>query len=737
MLAVIGSPSSTTQITLNLLTESYRTPVYGQLVGFTHELLTSAGSHRELAIGTITRVETINPFHAATAVEAFTVAQRGAVGNRTGDTGDVRVVTVGIEAVFRQTGDGAVWTPAGATLSTSPATGTPVELVDQALVDQLMAEVPGRRWLGHLRGGQVLVPFTESDFSGARGSRHGCIAGATGSGKSAVAAYRLACDLFHDQLGHIILDPQGQWAGEVGMVFSLQGLAEALGRTVTVARLSRSLRLRKDAPMMLELLARSGWFTELSFGAGAVDQVANACRSLDDAIDDKRELLKACGTEEWTEADPARLMAYLLEALREVLPLGTIYAGPDGQKRVANAIRKPTVEELIEAGEVMDAGEAEVRLKRYRDGILDQAPTGIDPTGGKRWRVAYGVFAAITNLWSPYTPEGALKVWQEGVPADELDEVLRRRKAWPLLAEVFRADPSRPAPWLILDLSADTDLRGTAANGGDEETAAQAEKTRQVLDHPGVKARILRQLLDDTMRAGHQAYRDGQPLNCRIVVEEASLYATPVDSTTDKDVAGLSDALVDMVERARKLGIGMWFILQSVASLRDAIWKQCTTRVLGHGMTEASDLKRIENVIGPEHTILYRSVASPEASGTYTFLFSGGGLTGLSFGPKPVFLDIYTDPNEWLSDNAEWLRESRRRWAHRLPAGDPGGPLVVMPGRPARDMATQQRYKAAVRLSARGNKDGAQALLAGAQAQSAARVGFGWTTAAQDDPPPF
>lgn len=48
MLAVIGSPSSTTQITLNLLTESYRTPVYGQLVGFTHELLTSAGSHREL-----------------------------------------------------------------------------------------------------------------------------------------------------------------------------------------------------------------------------------------------------------------------------------------------------------------------------------------------------------------------------------------------------------------------------------------------------------------------------------------------------------------------------------------------------------------------------------------------------------------------------------------------------------------------------------------------------------------
>ena len=68
MLAVIGSPSSTTQITLNLLTESYRTPVYGQLVGFTHELLTSAGSHRELAIGTITRVETINPFHAATAV---------------------------------------------------------------------------------------------------------------------------------------------------------------------------------------------------------------------------------------------------------------------------------------------------------------------------------------------------------------------------------------------------------------------------------------------------------------------------------------------------------------------------------------------------------------------------------------------------------------------------------------------------------------------------------------------
>lgn len=750
---MIGSPSSTTEVTLNLLTGAYRRPVYGQLVGFRVGIVADAGgeSRTELALGTVTKVVTVNPSHSASAVEAYTVAERGTTGNRTGDSGDVRTVEVGVEAVFRLDADNPErgWVPAGSTLANSPATGTPVQLVDQTLVDVLMARVEGCRYLGRLRGSHVLVPFTEPDFSGSRGSRHGVIAGATGSGKTATAAYRLATDLAHDRMGQIILDPQGQWASEIGMTFSLQGLAAALGRQVTVARLSRSLRLSKDAPMFLELLARAEWFQGLSFGSSATDQINAACRVLEDALDDAKALTRVCGTKDWTEADPAALMVYLLTELRDALPSGTIYAGSDGQKRIAGGIRKPTPAELVDAGEAVDEAEAAVKLavSYKREGVLDQMPTPDNPLGGKLWRTQFVTFSALLNLWSPYTPEGAWQVWQQGADPNTLDPVLKRKQAWFLLRDVFAHDETRPAPWLILDLSTDPDPRGASTpSEGDEETQLLQQKTRLVLDQPGVKARILRQLANVTMLAGQEAFRGGKPLNCRIVVEEASLYAAQPDATTDKAVAAFSDTLVDMVERARKLGIGLWFILQSISSLRDQIWRQCTTRVCGYGMTEQADLKRLSNVIGDAHTNLYRSVSSPEASGKYTFLFSGGGLTGLSFGPKPVFLDILTDPDQWLVLNADWIAATRRRWPQHLPKGDTAGPLIVMPGRPAQDRDTEHRYKAAARLQAAGNTKGAQNLLAGAAAQQAVKAaqgGFGWGAKAQpvtlldDEQPPF
>lgn len=745
--AVIGSPSTTSDVTLNLQVGAYHAAVYGQMVAFSIDITRTDPTRtdsqlvtcRELAIGTITKVETINPFHAATALEAYQVAVGGQAGNRSGDRGDVRAIRVGIEAVFRDS-DG-MWRPAGTTLSNSPATGTAVQLLDQTLLDELMAGVEQQRWLGRLRGTRVLVPFTEPDFSGARGARMGIVAGATGAGKTGTAALMMACDLIHDSMGQIIIDPQAQWSSEIGMVFSLQGLAAACGRKVTVAKLSRSLRLRKDAPMLLELLARAGWFTNLAFGAGADAQVESASRALGDALDDKPALTRSCGTPDWTEANPAHLMEYLLEALRAALPGGTIYAGGDGQKRVALAIRKPTADELVESGEAADEADAAVKVARYRAGALDQKPTSLDPSGGKRWLSLFVVFSALHNLWSPFTPDGARQVWEGGEAPDLLAPHQRRRKVWPLLLEVYRPEPNRPAPWLILDVSSDTATTLHDDAGGDDEVAQLEEATRRVLDHPGVKARIIRQLLDDSLHSAQGAFKAGQPLNCRITVEEASLYATQPDSTTDRAVAALSDALVDAVERARKLGIGLRFILQSVASLREAIWKQCVVRTLGTGMTEQSDLRRIENVIGPDHTQLYRSLAGPEASGQYTFTFSGGGLTGLSFGPRPVLLDMLTDPSEWLQLNQGWVTAARRRWQHLLPPADPGGPLLTMPSRPVGDASQEIRYTLLRNRAAAGNVDAARRLAG--QPRTTAAFGFGQSTVPvrshdpNQDLPPF
>lgn len=730
--AVVGSPSTTTRVTLNVLRGAYRTAVYGQMVTFTLDMTPPGEATRtELAMGTVTEVETVNPAHRPSAPEAQHIAESGHV-HGTGDVGDTRGVTVAIEAVFRRDpevtpGQGArAWLPAGAALSNSPATGTPVALLDQSQVDALMEGVPSQRWLGTLRGSRTRVPYTARDFSGARGSTHSVVAGATGSGKSGAATYMLACDLFYDDMGQIIFDPQGQWATEHGMVFSLQGLASALGRKVHVARLSRSLRLRKDAPMFTELLTRTGLFTEIAFGAGADAQIANAARVMEDALDDQKALTSACGTGDWTEAEPGDLLAYLLEDLRETLPTGTVYAGADGQQRVAYAIAKPTAEELDEAGQ--DAS----LLGRYRDGVLDQRESG-----GKRWRKAYARFAPIHNLWSPLTPEGAARV-AAGAAPESLAPHERRRRAWPLLMDVFTRRDDRPAPWLILDLSSDEALPGAT----DDETGDAAAETSRVLDDDGVKARIMRQLVGDLGRAGTTAFKAGQPLNVRVTMDEAWKYALTPDPTTDKAIVALSDQLEDGCRDMRKIGIGLRFILQAASGLREGIWKQLTERVIGYGISEQSDLRRLSNLVGDDHLRLYLSTAGPEATGRYPFMFIGGGVTGLSFGSKPVFLDMFTSQQEWLSVNAEWVTAARQRWMHLLPDGDSGGTLRVIPPRPVGDAAQEEHVHTKGLRSAGANRAAAATLVGASQSGSRPAGGFGMAQHRGDSPvegdaPPF
>ncbi|MDN5893866.1 MAG: hypothetical protein L0H93_07530 [Nocardioides sp.] len=722
--AVIGSPSTTTTVTLNLLRSSYRAPVFGQMVAFETTITDPATgiTHDEVALGTVTAIETVNPAHAPRAVEAQHVAAKGRI-QGSGDEGDTRGVTVGIEAVFRRhegtsslLGD-RVWQPAGSTLSNSPATGNAVALLTQERVDELMQGVPDQRWLGRLHGSQVTVPYVQGHFAGPRGSRHDVIAGTTGSGKTAATALMMACDLFHDSFGQIIVDPQGQWATEHGMPFSLQGLATALGRKVTVARLSRSLRLRKDAPMFTELLARTGLFTELAFGAGSDAQIANACRVFEDALDDRKALDKHTGTDDWTEADPALLLRYLLTELRDVLPTGTVYAGKDGQQRVRYAIARPTEEELADEG-------ADAPVGRFRDGVLDQEPDNHGEAGGKRWANVVARFAPILNLWSPFSPDGARRLAAGEDPAG-FDRSQLRRKAWPLMMDVFTRDESRPAPWLILDLSGDELLPVDAGAEAEGDAVDAAEAARLVLDNAGVKARIMRQLVGDLLRSGTSAFKAGEPLNVRVTFDEAWQYALQPDATTDRAIAALSDQLEDGARDARKIGVGFRFILQAPSGLREGIWKQCTGRVIGYGVSEQSDLKRLANVVGDEHLRLYLSLTGPEATGQYPFMVAGAGVTGLSFGSKPVFVDMFNDPSEWLRSNAGWVSDARRRWLQHLPGGDSGGSLTEMPPRPAQDAAVEAHVAAKALRSGAANQAAAKRLTAAKG--TAAKGGFGMT----------
>lgn len=726
-IAVVGSPSDCTSVVLNLQRSAYGKPLLGTMVMLRNEY--SDGSC-ELGLGTVTAIQTVNPHLAPTSALAPHVASGQAL-EQSGHEHDTRSVTVKIEAVFRDGGDGQ-WVRYGTTLSTSPATGTSVEVLTQEAADEIMASDRAPAYIGPLRGSDVLVPFTLPDFSGPSGSVHGATLGATGSGKSNMHAYVLANDLRWADKGHVVLDPQGQFVNSFGLPFSLIGLAEACGRTVHAARLSQSLRLRKDAPLFLLLLAEAGWFRNLAFGSGADDQVAAARSALESALRDTSDLAKACDTGDWTLADPGDLMRYLLTYLDDILPAGTIYAGREQQDRVRRAIRlRRTNAEGIPVGpdgEPIDPT------------LLDKLPPGaLDEDGQRTFTRLLAPFRALHSLWSPYSPSGAAKI-AAGVADSELEPIDRRRDAWGLMREVMSPKAGEPAPWLILDLSADlSGVQVSSSGDGDDDAVGEALR---LLDSDDVKARIIRQLLTTLELVGQQEFSRGTPLNVQVDIDEAHRWGGPVDARTSSEARiALSNQLARMHREVRKYGIGFWSILQTATGLQDEIFKQVTRLFVGYGLLDAAELARLGNRIPDSHLQLYRSSPPPAATGRYPWMLVGGGITGLSLGSNPVSVEAFTDPDQWLLANQDWITDLRRQFSHRLPPGDTGGRLQGLPGRPAlSDAALAQHTERMRRRDARGNADAVRSVAAGKARTggvTTATKTTSWADSQFDDPPPF
>jgi hypothetical protein len=721
-LAVVGSPSTCDTAVLNLSRGGYDKQLLGTMLAFEKRF---ADESTELALGTVTKVETINPVHTASAAQGLHIAAGGAIHGQSGNDGDTRAVTIKIEAVFRHWN--GVWRKHSSTLSNSPNTGTPVRVLDQATTDALMADNIAPAYIGCLRGSGVLIPFTLNDFAGPRGSRHMAILGATGAGKSVWAEYVLANMLRWANMGQIILDPQGQWATEHGLPFSLQGIARASGRAVHVARLSQSLRLRKDAPLFLNLLAEAKWFKHLAFGAGADENIAQARDLLNTALQDRKAIASACGSDDWTESRPDALMRYLLTVLHDILPAGTVYAGREQQERVARTIRRP---ELDSNGEPIPPH------------ILDKLPHGaLDAEGDRKFTQMLVTFSALHSLWSPYSPAGVAKLAAGVAPAD-LDDADRRRDAWGLMRKVMSPAAGRPAPWLVLDLSADLSQLNLSHDDG---TADELLTATQLLDTAEVKARIMSQLLNTLKLAGQQEFNRGGQLNVQVVVDEAWQYAGPVEPKTQSEaLVSLSNQFAGDCRDVRKFGIGFAFILQAATGLRDDIWRQLAVLMVGYGLHDQADMKRLSGRVSDGHLALYRTAPPPEATGRYTWMCVGGGVTGLSFGSNPVFLEAFTDPDDWLRANESWVTAMRREFSHALPDGDGGGRLTSLPRRPGFDdaaMDAHARRDAVVngRANSGAVADIAARLRRSAGTSPAAAVSK-WATAeawGHDEPAPF
>lgn len=330
--AAVGSPSSNYEVTLDLTDAAREVPLVGSLLALENPM----GEGSELAIGTVTQVTTTNRWHEDPTFRGV-IRSSGEIEGMSGDSGDIRKATIRVQAAWSRPNCDTQWKASGPNLRMSPATGTAVHVVDNRLISDLTATADDLHYLGMIAGTQdVRLPLSIPDFKNkGQGAFHFGVYGQTGAGKSALAAYLMAGQMRHEGLGVVIVDPQGQWAAESGLPFSLQGFAAELGREVWVRRISTDLRLQKDSALFISMLQHTQLPKEL--GMKSQDTAEVLWYEVD-------KILRRF--EDWDSADSARLLHHMLTTLTDESVSGRIYTTPDRRTlfldRIQTLLMDPT-----------------------------------------------------------------------------------------------------------------------------------------------------------------------------------------------------------------------------------------------------------------------------------------------------------------------------------------------------------------------------------------------------------
>jgi hypothetical protein len=385
-IASVGSPSSNYEVTLDLNGDGRKTPLVGTMLALTNPL----GEGAELGIGTVTEVTTRNRWHEDSNFRGAAGAD-GSIEGFSGDYGDTRTAQIRLQAAWRKNGEDEEWRPSGPSLRMSPATGQPVRLIDDTIIAELTAGEKDLHYAGYLGGTEnVPLPLSLPDFAGNAGAWHAGIYGQSGSGKTQMTSYLLANQMRHPNLGVIIVDPQGQWAAEEGMAFSVQGFAQELGREVKVRRISDHLQLSKDANLLTILLGKTRFLPE-------VTKMSEETQSL--VLDEIAKVVK--DTDDWTEISAAQLMRIIFTELIDPNQkyMSRIYADETRQERLRDAIN-----------DILESDKRTKEILRY--------------------------FSPIHNLFQSTNPVGGT-----------------RHSLWHEISAVFDRAPNVPAPMLILDMS--------------------------------------------------------------------------------------------------------------------------------------------------------------------------------------------------------------------------------------------------------------------------------------------
>jgi len=206
-IGTIGSPSSTGELSLDILGTAVKKKLVGELAFFTF----LQDGNPNYALGQITEIQLRNIWLEGPTMRSL-VRQRGLV-NPVSEQQDTHLGQMIISAVFSNESD--KFEPS--LLGTVPATGTFIKLATDQILDCLLERYRDEIfYLGKVYGSAPKLPLWFKHFGtgphGAGEAYHIGFFGKTGSGKSVLAMMAIIAYARYSNMGIFILDPQGQFA---------------------------------------------------------------------------------------------------------------------------------------------------------------------------------------------------------------------------------------------------------------------------------------------------------------------------------------------------------------------------------------------------------------------------------------------------------------------------------------------------------------------------------------------
>lgn len=272
-IGTIGSPSSTSEINLNILQNAVTKKLIGELVIFKY----LQDSQSNYSLGQITEIELKNALLEDPTIKS--VARLRGLVNPISGIQDTHVGKLLCSAVFSSNNEENFFDTS--LLGTVPPTGTFVHLTNDFILDSLLERHLDKLfYLGYVYGSKTKLPMWFKHFSdgpnGAGEAYHIGIFGTTGSGKSTLAKMILMGYSKYPEMGLLIFDPVGEFSKDTifdtdeiytdrknnAFYLNMKEILLSLGKKFEVVNIRNLILDRWD--LFEEILYESAFFSYLS-----------------------------------------------------------------------------------------------------------------------------------------------------------------------------------------------------------------------------------------------------------------------------------------------------------------------------------------------------------------------------------------------------------------------------------------------------------------------------------------